>query len=91
MSGVVEFLNDLKKEIEKLKIEDVLAVEANSNIKENENGKKSKPKKNVVYTSPKLNFVTTTYYKGTALEKVLKELEEYLDTADRKESDINNI
>ena len=38
-----------------------------------------------------LNFVITTYYKGTALEAVLKKLEEYLDTASADESDINKI
>ena len=40
---------------------------------------------------PRLNFVVSSYYKGTALEEVLKKLEEYLDNADIDESDINNI
>ena len=40
---------------------------------------------------PKLNFVMTSYYKGTALEEVLKKLEEYLDNADPEENDINSI
>ena len=40
---------------------------------------------------PRLNFVISSYYKGTALEEVLKKLEEYLDHADSKESDITNI
>ena len=40
---------------------------------------------------PKLNFVITTYYKGTALEELNKRLEEYLDEADKNESDINLI
>ena len=40
---------------------------------------------------PKLNFVVTTYYKGTALEGLNKKLEEYLDDADENESDINLI
>ncbi len=84
IDGVVEFLNDLKKEVEKLQIEDVDAEEENEKSK-------NKNKKKVVMTSPKLNFVLTTYYKGTALEKVLKKLEEYLDTADANENEINNI
>ena len=84
IDGVVEFLQDLKKEVEKLEIEDVIAVEENA--KEN-----SKKKKNVEVTHPKLNFVITTYYKGTALEIVLKKLEEYLDSANKEESEINNI
>lgn len=40
---------------------------------------------------PKLNFVISSYYKGTGLEEVLKKLEEYLDHADNRESDITNI
>ncbi len=84
VDGVIEFLEDLKKEVENLKIEDVVAVEAN----EKNTGKK---KKKVVMTSPKINIVLTSYYKGTALEKVLKKLEEYVDAAEAKESDINNI
>ena len=84
IAGVTEFLNDLKPEVEKLEIEDVIAAEEN---KKNE----EKKQKKVVMTRPKLNFVITTYYKGTALEMVLKKLEEYLDIADKNESDINNI
>lgn len=41
--------------------------------------------------SPRLNFVITTYYKGTAMDGVTKKLEEYLDTTNKKESDINYI
>jgi diguanylate cyclase (GGDEF)-like protein len=40
---------------------------------------------------PILNFVLSTYYKGTGLEEVLKKEEEYLDKANPKESDITNI
>ena len=40
---------------------------------------------------PKLNFVISSYYKGTALEEVTKKLETYLDNADAKESEINSI
>ena len=39
----------------------------------------------------RLNFVISSYYKGTGLEEVLKKLEEYLDTANINESDITNI
>ena len=41
--------------------------------------------------TPKLNFVISSYYKGTGLEEILKKLEEYLDNADKAESDITNI
>ena len=40
---------------------------------------------------PRLNFTLSTYYKGTGLEEILKKLEEYLDNADEKESNITNI
>lgn len=38
-----------------------------------------------------VNFVIATYYKGTGLEEILKKEEEYLDTADKKESNITSI
>ncbi len=84
IDGVVEFLNDLKRSVESLEVEDVIAEEENQKSK-------SAKKKKVVMTKPRLNFVLTTYYKGTALEAVLKKMEEYLDAADANESDINNI
>ena len=52
-------------------------------------GKLSKNVKEIAI--PKLNFVISSYYKGTGLEEVLKKLEKYLDTADVNESDITNI
>lgn len=48
-----------------------------------------KDKNEIMY--PKLNFVITTYYKGTALETLNKKLEEYLNEADKEENDINLI
>ncbi len=82
--GVVEFLSDLKTEVENLEVEDVIAAEQNE-----KSG--NKKKKKVQMTKPKLNFVLTTYYKGTALEMTLKKLEEYLDSAKADEHDINKI
>ena len=74
--GVVEFIQELKENVENLEIEIV-------------------PEKNRVNkktsVNPELNFVVTTYYKGTALEELNKRLEEYLNDADRNESDINLI
>lgn len=80
IDGVVEFLNDLKNEVENLQIDDVIAAE-----------KTTSTKKKIAFMKPKLNIVLTTYYKGTALESVLKKLEEYLDTANENESEINKI
>ena len=74
--SVVNFIQELKSDLEKMEIP---VVEQNA----------IKGKKKVV--SPKLNFVVTTYYKGTALEGLNKKLEEFLDKADKNENDINLI
>ncbi len=81
LQSVVEFVQDLKNNIEDIEIQEVIEQ------------KDEKKKKTVEprYVSAKLNFVLTTYYKGTALENVTKKLEEYLDNANKDESDINNI
>ena len=76
IESVSGFIQEMKNEVENIKIEFG-----------NEN-KKTKKKNSV---SPKLNFVVTTYYKGTALESLNKKLEEYLNDADKNESDINLI
>lgn len=79
--GVTSFIQELKTDVENMQIDIVGASETNT--------KKNSKKKNFV--SPKLNFVVTTYYKGTALEGLNKKLEEYLNEADENESDINLI
>lgn len=90
--GVVEFMADVKKKVESLKIK---RVKTSIEIEEEEENKKkktkSKQKEEKQYVTPKLNFVLSTYYKGTGIEEVTKKLEEYLDTADKQESDINYI
>lgn len=40
---------------------------------------------------PKINFALGNYYKGTGIEKVTKKLEEYLDSANKAEHNINFI
>ena len=61
----------------KLQIEDIMI-----NVQK---VKKSKLKT----VSPKINVAITTYYKGTALDGVMKKLEEYLDNAKINENNIN--
>jgi len=51
---------------------------------------KNKNKK-ALAAHPRTNFVLATYYKGTGLEEVTKQLEEYLDSCDLRESNINCI
>ena len=74
--SAVGFLQRLKNDVEKINV-------AEEDIEESD-----KEQNNI---SPKLNFVVTTYYKGTALESLNKKLEEYLNNADKDESDINLI
>ena len=50
-----------------------------------------KKKQEPIKVKPKLNFVLTTYYKGTGMEEVLKKLEQYVDNADKSENDITCI
>ena len=79
VEGVAQFMEEIKLKVESTKIpvgEDYIP-KPNS--------------KQVGYVLPKLNVVITTYYKGTALEGVLSKLEEYLDTADEEESEINYL
>lgn len=83
-SGVIDFLEDMKKRIENT----VVSLEEMKQEDENKKRKTTKLKKEC---TPRLNFVISSYYKGTALEEVTKKLEAYLDNTDTKESEINSI
>ena len=78
IDSVIKFIIDLKKSTEKMKIKKIKKEDAEQSEKEE-------------YAKIKLNFVLATYYKGTALEKLLKDLEEYIDNAPEDENDINQI
>ncbi len=85
-----EFLKDVKAEMEDMQIvEEPEEVETIHTIQ----GKKVRIKETTERkeASPKINFVTSTYYKGTGLEKLAKKLEEYIDQADKAENQINYI
>ena len=89
-NSLEEFLKDIKQEAEELAIvEEEQEVEKIHEIK----GKRVRVKeiKEQKEASPKLNFVVSTYYKGTGLEQLTKKLEEYLDSADKQENQINYI
>ena len=79
VDGVTRFIIDMKNAVENLKIEMV------------DDNEKNNKKDNKRIAKIKLNIVLTTYYKGTALEKILKKQEEYLDNAPITEYDVNNI
>ena len=89
-TSVEEFLKDLKREMEELEIvEEAEEVQVVKVI----NGKKVRVKelKEEKSASPKINFVVSTYYKGTGIEQLNKKLEEYLDSVDKSENQINYI
>ena len=78
--AVAGFMEQIKGEVENLKIEPI-DVEFE---KENEDDED-------IMAEPKINVIMSTYYKGTALEGVLKQLEEYLDNADKGENKISEL
>ena len=89
-SSLEEFIKDVKSEMEDLQIiEEPEEIETIHTIQ----GRKVKIKETTERkeASPKINFVISTYYKGTGLEKLTKKLEEYIDSADKSESQINYI
>ena len=89
-TSVEEFLKELKREMEELEIvEEAEEVQVVKVI----NGKKVRVKelKEEKSASPKINFVVSTYYKGTGIEQLNKKLEEYLDSASKTENQITYI
>lgn len=88
-NGVADFLNEMKEKIETMQIQ--LTEEEMETLNIEVPIKKKTAKDSQEAAVPRLNFVISSYYKGTGLEQVLKKLEEYLDTADSSESDITNI
>ena len=89
--AVTSFIADIKNELEKMEI--TLEQENVEEIEIEAIDRKSKKKKEKVMpkVKPKINFVLTTYYKGTGIEEVLKKLEQYVDNADKSENDITCI
>lgn len=87
--GVADFLNEIKEKIETMQIQ--LTEEEVEELNLNVALKNKIAKKGRDIVMPRLNFVISSYYKGTGLEEVLKKLEEYLDNANLDESDITNI
>ena len=85
--GVASFINDIKDHIEQMKIS---LPEGETQYTTEEPSRKNIDMTNQVAT-PIINVALSSYYKGTGLEEVLKKLEEYLDNADKQESDITNI
>lgn len=91
IDAVTSFITDIKSQAEELEI----SIPQNNEIEEIEieaiDRDKKKKKEEPVKVNAKLNFVLTTYYKGTGMEEVLKKLEQYVDNADKNENDITCI
>ena len=88
-SGVADFVNDIKDTIEKMQIRLSEEDKDGQLTKQSPDSQMQEISQQVAI--PKLNFVLSSYYKGTGLEEVLKKLEEYLDNAPIEESEITNI
>lgn len=75
-AATIEFIQQMKQNIEEIEIEPV-----DVEFEDDED----------VVAKPKINVIISTYYKGTALEGVLKKQEEYLDNADKNQSQISEL
>ena len=74
--AVADFMQQIKEQVEALEIEPV-----DVEFEDAED----------VLAKPKINAIISTYYKGTALEGVLKKEEEYLDKANQNENKISEL
>ena len=75
-SAVISFVEQIKQEVEEIEVESV-----DVEFEDAED----------IVAKPKINVIISTYYKGTALEGVLKKEEEYLDNADKNENKISEL
>ena len=92
VESVTTFVTDMKNGAEDIEI----SLPLNNDVEEIEieaidRKKKKKKEEEPQIVKAKLNFVLTTYYKGTGMEEVLKKLEQYIDNADKSENDITVI
>lgn len=88
--SVIDFITNIKSNAEQMNIsleENFQTVDLDDEGKNEKNSKKKKRQQ----VNAKLNFVITTYYKGTGMEEVLKKLEQYLDSCDKNEHSITTI
>ena len=87
-NSVADFLNEMKEGIESMQIELTESERQELGLEVRKQDERIDCRE---IASPKINFVISSYYKGTGLEEVLKNLEQYLDTADVNESEVTNI
>ena len=88
--SVIDYITNIKTNAEAINIslkEDFEEIDIEEQPKRVVNNKNKK----IQQVNAKLNFVVTTYYKGTGMEEVLKKLEQYLDGCDKNEHSITSI
>ena len=88
--SVVDFITNIKNNVESQKIslkDDFEEIDLEKLNSKKETTKKAKLQE----VNAKLNFVVTTYYKGTGMEEVLKKMEQYLDSCGKNENSITTI
>ena len=94
IDSVTTFITDMKNGTEELEISlpvDNEVEEVEMEAVDRKTKKKNKKEQEPEVVKAKLNFVLTTYYKGTGMEEVLKKLEQYVDNCDKSENDITFI
>ena len=89
--SAVGFIKNRKIDLEKMNIAQKKENFEEIDIEKTGKRKTTKKSKKPEIINPRLNFVITTYYKGTGMEEVLKKLEQYLDNCDKSESTITTI
>ena len=88
--SVIDFITNIKSNAEQMNI----SLEENFqtvDLDDEEKNEKNSKKKKIQQVNAKLNFVITTYYKGTGMKEVLTKLEQYLDSCDKNEHSITTI
>ena len=100
--AVADFISQVKDAVEKLQISlennfEVMEI-LDNNKKDSEKIADEKPKrgrrkkkKEIQVATPQLNFVISTYYKGTGLEEVLSKMEKYIDEESKESTEITSI
>ena len=92
IDSVTTFVTDMKNGAEELEISLPIDKEVEEvEIEAIDRKKKKKKNAEPQVVKAKLNFVLTTYYKGTGMEEVLKKLEQYVDNCDKSQNDITFI
>ena len=88
--SVIDYITNIKTNAEAINIslkEDFEEIDIEEQPKRVVNNKNKK----IQQVNAKLNFVVTTYYKGTGMEEVLKKLEQYIDNSEKSENNITVI